>query len=142
MSSLSIKNLLKLRSGQTVWRVWGYASHTGEIRVEVSRYAVLGKKVLHWFSKGPDYPHSAMRMEHRRKHKFEDNFQNENYARFLADLLGFGCFSSMRAAHRFANDITAGLYPNITNFMIQSEENDRQMDEWDHSLNYEDFVDD
>ena len=145
MGALSHKKLNALRSGQTVWRVWGHANMQGEVHVDVDRYIVLGKKVLHWFSKGEEYAHSSFLMKCARPElvPWQEGWDNrETRARFLTDLEGLGCFTSYRAAQRLAKDINEGRYPEITQYLIERDQDDRAFDDFLNEVDREDYLND
>jgi len=133
---LSEKDLLKLRSGQTVWRVWGFAYEDGSFGVSATRHVVLGKKVLHWFSAG----FSSMRMVCKRPEiSFLDEqaWRNrEHRVSFLSDVQGLGCFRSARAAARFAEEVNNGLHPAITEYLFRNLEDDELLNSYDDTMSY------
>lgn len=145
MARLNHEKLNALRSGQTVWRVWGHANGSGEVHVDADRYIVLGKKVLHWFSRGEEYSHSSLRMVCARPEPMpwqEGWDHREQRAHFLTDLQGLGCFTSYRAAQRFAKDINEGRYPEITQSLIEQYEDDKAFDDWYDEVEREDYLND
>jgi hypothetical protein len=131
--SLSNKKLNALRSGQTVWRVWGHAHLNGSIQVSAERYIILGKKVTHVFSAGEEFVWTSLKMVCARPEPdfLTAGWKNREYrARFLSDLHGLGCFLSARAAQRFANEINAGLHTEITDYLVRNLEEDEAMSSW------------
>jgi hypothetical protein len=122
MKSLIHEKLLKLRSGHTVWRVWGHANEFGEVHAYASRYVVLGKKVHHVFSKGEGYAHISMKMVCVRPEIgfMDEGWRNrENRVHFLSDMQGLRCYHSQRAAERFVKEVNDGLWPEITQMLVE-----------------------
>lgn len=144
MGALSYKKLDALRSGHTVWRVWGHSNEQGVITVDVTRYFVMGKKVLHWHSK-ENGGHSALRMISSKvdlsspESYIEDTRRGDNRARFLGDLRGLGCFRSVRQAERFAKDINEGRYPEIVQWIIERDQDDAAFQEWADEIAQQEF---
>lgn len=128
----SYRQLSKLRSGQEVWRVMFYVQD-GAVKGEVTRYAVLGKRVLHWFSDlDTGHPQwSSIRMECRRVEQSRQQGtyfdRRENTARFLNDLLGFGAFSQRDQAERFVREVESGLHPQVTEQAFEDDRWSREM---------------
>jgi hypothetical protein len=132
--ALSIKQIQKLRSGQTVWRVWGLARHDGTFSVEAERHVLLGKKVSYRLSEN----HYSTEMVCKRPWPSvmdEAAWRNrETRAMYLSDLQGLGCFRSVRAAERFVKEVNADMHPDITDLLFEYLEADDAISQFRNSF--------
>lgn len=141
MSKLSHKQVMALRSGQVVWRVWftadrprDYSQRSGYnregapfIQANVERQLALGKKVKvasrsfidnHVW----DIPTMFIR-------KGADPLSRKSGSiAYLDDTARCPCFTSEKQARKYAADVIAGLYPKVTNQAIENLEFNERMD--------------
>ena len=102
---LSLNKILKLRSGQGVWRVHARYEAAG-LLVSVERYYFCGKKVLHHF----ETSRSSIKFSWK---GYSDRAWRLQPCHFLADAIGHGAFTSRKHAECFAEEIRQGLHPEI-----------------------------
>lgn len=160
---LSYTQLKKLRSGQTVWRVTGYAyvanrntpmdknsislgeaNKHDDLRfcMHIERVIFLGKKQHVWLDHidGSGRFFLGTKMVLPKRLKGQEYGNSFRYARFLTDQHGDGAFTQQRQAERFVADVLAGQYPEMVNreveryFEDQRWEEMRRDDDW-HNFN-------
>lgn len=135
----SHEQLLKLRSGQGVWRVLIHVGYDGNLQGTVQRNAVVGKKINHWFkhheTRKPQW--MAVRMECRRveqqwRHAADFHPNYGVTASFLGDLMGDGAFSKRTQAERYLAEVLEGLHPAVEKNIRRQDEMDRDLESmWD-----------
>lgn len=132
----SHKQLLKLRSGQCVWRVLIRVGQDGNLVGDIERHAILGKKTTHWFpladkKKGwASILMKCMRVEAEKLQPYSHKENRETVARFLGDLAGDGAFSTRKHAERYVAEVLAGLHPEVEERIRWQDEMDRELDKY------------
>lgn len=127
MAQIPFHKLRNLRSGMTVWRVFGHMDDDGNIDgLHAEEYHVMGKRVLHHHS-GCDKGFGTMLMHWRRFESLSvrnrPTWMYGSRVHFLNDLHGYGCFDTRRSALRFVAEVKAGLHPAILEEMEQHRDN-------------------
>lgn len=128
----SKKQLLKLRSGQGVWRVLIHVGSNNKLTGTVTREVVIGKKVYspfrHHATNAVIYTPVQMvcrRVENEAISGRTFNPNRETIAVFLADLEGDGAFSKRTQAVRYLNEVLSGLHPKVEESIRFLEEMDK-----------------
>ena len=151
MARIPYHKLRNLRSGMTVWRVFGHLNKDNDnIKwLEAEEYHVLGKRVLHHHA-GCRKGSGTMRMHWKRYESVQagrrPSWMYRGRVHFLNDLEGYGCFDSRRSALRFVAEIKAGQHPEITAAMKRHREDmaflDKMQDDYDDFDDFDDRFDD
>lgn len=97
--------LLKLRSGQMVWRVLFLVNRNNAIEGSVRPARAIGKRVK-FNAFGVSTIHMVLKWES------PCTWLSSRYP-FLGDMEGDGAFSSERAAKRYVQEVLDGLHPEV-----------------------------
>lgn len=132
MAQIPYSKLSNLRSGMTVWRVFGFMDDNGNIdSLSASEYHVTGKRVLHHHSsnfKGSGTMKMVWRRFESLKGQYRPSWMYNGRTHFLNDLHGYGCFSTRRSALRFVAEVKAGLHPDILEAMKDHRDFTKELD--------------
>jgi len=130
MARIPYSKFQNLRSGQTVWRVWGHMRKDGTLDINAMQTPIIGKKIL--FKLSGDY--YAPMMVWKRFEKTDVMHRGTwmySVARFLNDLDGIACFDTKRSADRFVKEVKEGLHPKVVKDMRRRMEYDLIWEEMD-----------
>lgn len=139
MAQIPYNKLRNLRSGMTVWRVFGHMDDDGNIDgLYAEEYHVVGKRVLHHHG-GCGKGSGTIRMDWKRFESLRAGrrplWMYGGRAHYLNDLHGYGCFDTRRSAERFVAEVKAGLHPEIVEEMERHRDDmadmNTDMDEYD-----------
>jgi hypothetical protein len=110
---LSRRQILALRSGQTVYHVWGNTEH--DLYVRASH--VIGKRCRYKSNVRMDlddiHVFQFVRRDRRPLNELWSLKRDETHASGLSGAFGDRYFTQRRQAERFLSDIRAGLYPDL-----------------------------
>lgn len=159
---LSYNQLNKLRSGQTVWRVWGtvingepgqgeenrtlklpFTDKYGDVYLYMymERVVILGKKQNYWISRasGDGKFRLGTRMILPKRLEASEYGNDFRYARFLSDMHGTAAFTKQHQAERFIAEILDGLHPEIVQKKVESYFDDQRWEDLRCEDDWNDF---
>lgn len=101
--SISYEKLQKVRSGQTVYRVWGWPLRDGGFHVYVSKMQFIGKRI-NGSSSDCGLPDFAF------KNRNQDKPLNDGLQTYISGAEGIRCFDTLRKANKYIAEVKMGFH--------------------------------
>lgn len=104
VQAISYEKLQKTRSGQTVYRVWGWPKRDGTFHIYASKMQFIGKR--HKGGKTGQMGHPDFTFKKRNQNKpLNDGLQT-----YISGAEGIKTFNTMRKANKYIEEVNQGLH--------------------------------